>query len=171
MNEHAYLLGLFEGDGYQWTGTFGITNRNKEILQRAAETLTRFGTVKWKTDERGFFRVLITSRVAKRNFLSLMKDTKKKVMTGNLLFLAPYFAGKYDADGSYWKTRMRLKITYGNNKDIKSDQEILMSIGIESKIRKYKNRNAFDLEISSRNAIKFFDMIKTTSIRSPFKTT
>jgi len=157
-----YLLGLFEGDGYQWTGTFGITNRNKKILQRASKTLSQFGNVKWKKDEKGFFRVLVIGRPAKREFLRKMRETKSSLNAENLPY---FFAGKFDADGSSWKTRDRVKITYNINDPIEFDRKQLMSIGINSKIRKYKNRNAFDLEISSDNARKFVNLIKPFSVK------
>lgn len=157
-----YLLGLFEGDGYQRTGTFGVTNRNEKILQKAAEILSQFGTVKWKRDKQGLLRVCITSRPAKRHFLDIMQEIKESLNGENLPF---YFAGKFDADGSVWKTRDRLKITYGIKDPIELDQRFLMSIGISSKIRKYKNRNAFDLEISSNSARKFTQIVKPFSVK------
>ena len=58
-----------------------------------------------------------------------------------------------------------MKITYGLNDPIDSDQQLLATIGIASKIRKYKNRNAFDLEISSNNARKFVQIVKPFSIK------
>ncbi len=161
MNVH-YFLGLFEGDGYQWTGTFGITNRNKEMLERASKILTQFGNVKWKKDEKGFYRVYVASRPAKRIFMKVMEETKKSLNSGNMAF---YFAGKFDADGSRWKDRDRVKITYGINDEINFDLRLLMSVGIESKIRKYRNRNALDLEISSENARKFMHLVKPFSIK------
>lgn len=157
-----YLLGLFEGDGYQWTGTFGITNRDERILQKAAEILSQFGNVKWKKDSKGFLRVCITSRPAKRDFMKRMKEVKESLNNDNALF---YFAGKFDADGSRWKTRDRVKITYGLNDSIEFDQKLLESIDITSKIRKYRNRNAFDLEISSSNARRFVEIIKPFSVK------
>lgn len=156
----AYILGLFRADGYTWTGTFGITNRNQKILEKAAKILSKFGQNKWRNDEKGFFRVCITSRPRKREFLKAMENTEKSLID-NKLMIASYFAGKYDGDGSYWKkTRLRFKITYGKPENIEFDQKLLLSVGISSKIRKYKNANAFDLEISSGDALAFFDLIK-----------
>ena len=159
----SYILGLFEGDGYQWTGTFGVTNRNREILKKASEILSDFGTVKWKSDDKGFFRVCITSRPAKRKFLETLEKTKENLLKNDLS--AFYFAGKYDADGTRWKTRNRLKITYNIKDDFEFDIKLLKQLGIQSKIRNYKNRNAVALEISSSDATKFTEMISPFSVK------
>jgi len=160
---HFYLLGLFEGDGYQWTGTFGITNRDVKILQKAESLLKEFGEVRWRRDNKGFYRVCIVGRPAKRYFLHKMQEVKTKLTDEKSI--GEYFAGKYDADGSRWKTLNRLKITYSFNDDVAFDQKLLLQLGIESKLRKYKNRNAFDLEISSMNASKFFQATKEFSLK------
>jgi hypothetical protein len=119
--------------------------------------------VKWRKDDKGFFRVCITSRPRKREFLGAMERIERSLIT-NKTVISSYFAGKYDGDGSYWKTRLKFKITYGKPKNINFDKKLLLSIGISSKIRKYKNANAFDLEISSGNALTFFDLIREHSI-------
>ena len=160
-----YLLGLFEGDGYQWTGTFGITNRNEKILKVAAKILCEFGNVKWKKDNRGFFRICITSRPAKRDFMKTMNFIKNSLDNKNSVY---YFAGKFDADGSRWLDRDRVKITYGMNDTILFDKNLLSRLKIESKIRKYKQRNALDLEISSDSARKFIKLIKPFSVKMSF---
>ncbi len=159
---NCYLLGLFEGDGYQWTGTFGVTNRNTEILKRASAALSHFGSVKWRKDEKGFFKVCITSRPAKREFLQAMETTKNSLNGKNSSL---YFAGKFDADGSRWKDRDRLKITYSLHDTIEFDVGLLQSIGIKSKTRKYKHANASDLEISSDSARKFTSLIRPFSTK------
>ncbi len=166
----AYILGLFKADGYTWTGTFGITNRNQKILEKADKILSKFGHIKWRSDEKGFFRVCVTSRPRKREFLKIMKETEESLIN-NKSMISSYFAGKYDGDGSYWKkARLRFKITYGKPKNINFDQKLLLSFGISSKIRKYKNANAFDLEISSGDALIFFDLIRKNSIKCPLGT-
>ena len=114
---NAYLLGLFRADGYTWTGTFGVTNRNSKILRKAANILSNFGEIKWKKDEKGLLRVYVSSRPRKRNFDKIMELTEKS-LTNNKTMISSYFAGKYDGDGSYWKTRLKFKITYGNSKNI-----------------------------------------------------
>jgi|GEM_PF-6876573 len=160
----AYLLGLFEGDGYEWTGTFGITNRNPQILERASKILSNFGEVRIRKDQIGAYRVCIVGNPLYRNFKEKMKMFKGK-LTSNKNFICVYFAGKYDADGSKWKDRIRFKITYGHRKQILFDKNLLLSIGIESKIRDYKDRNANDLEIASYNAFMFYEMIRNSSIK------
>ncbi len=163
-HELIYLLGLFEGDKYEWTGTFGITNRNKKILERASHPLSIFGKVKWKKDEKGFFRILITSRPGKRLFLSEMQKIKEEIPS-DIHHATFYLAGKYDADGTRWKDRDRLKITYSLKDDIEFDIKLLASLGMASKKRPYKNRKAVDLEISAENARKFISLVKEHSIR------
>ncbi len=168
--DDAYILGLFRADGYTWTGTFGVTNRNPEILQKAATILEKFGPVKWKSDKIGLLRVYVSSRPLKRNFDEIMKSTEDNLVQSEDK-IASYFAGKYDGDGSYWKTRLRFKITYGYFKQIEFDKKLLMCVGISSKIRKYRNAKAFDLEISSSNALAFFELIREHSVKCPLGTT
>jgi intein/homing endonuclease len=168
---NSYILGLFRADGYTRTGTFGVTNRNPEILKRAGAILSNFGQAKWIADEKGPLRVYVSSRPRKREFDRIMQQTERK-LTQNKNLIAAYFAGKYDGDGSYWKKeRLRFKITYGKPKDFLSDQKLLLSLGISSIIREYKNANAFDLEISSSNALAFFGLIRKFSIKCPLGTT
>ena len=168
--EDAYILGLIKSDGYVWTGTFGVTNRDPRILEKAARILSRFGIVKWKSDKEGLLRVYVSSRPLRRKFDEYMKQVENELLSNNSL-IASYFAGIYDGDGSFWKTRLRLKITYGKVRDIQFDRRLLMVVGISSCIRKYRNANAFDLEISSGNALVFFEMIRKESIKCPLGTT
>lgn len=166
----SYFLGLFEADCYTWTGTFGITNRDSKILNKAAKFLSRFGTVKHKSDNNRPLRVYVSSRPKKREFERIMQSVKKDLLNKREN-IASYFAGKYDGDGSHWRKQFRFKITYGKINQVKHDKNLLLSIGIKSKIREYKNANAFDLELSSGDALMFFELIKEESIKCPRGTT
>ena len=161
---NSYLLGLFEGDGYTWTGTFGITNRNLHILEKASSILSSYGDVRIRKDDRGPYRVCVVSRPLFRIFKQEMKKIKSSLVD-DYAYISAFFAGKYDADGSRWRKVFKFKITYGIKKQIDIDKILLEFLGIESSIRPYKNRNAMDLEISSHNAFHFYEMIKRFSIK------
>ncbi len=168
MEDFCYLIGLWEGDGYRWSGSIGITNRNQEILQKAKEILQKYFslTIKTTKDKKGIFRVYVNNRFLEKQWNSIIQKTKIHLRHHPNL-TANYFAGKYDADGCKWKKRNRFKITY-NSKDKETmnfDIELLKHYKILTKPRKYKNRNAFDLEISSTNATNFYNLIKKHSVK------
>ena len=166
----SYLLGLFEGDGYTWTGTFGITNRDPEILQKASDLLSDFGEVRTRKDLRGSYRVCVVGRPRFRHFIKTIEN-QKSILPFHQNKIAEYFAGKYDADGSKWKHVIKFKITYGIEKQINYDQKLLFMLGIKSSIRAYKNCNANDLEISSHSAFLFYELIRKHSIKCLRRTT
>ena len=162
--DNAYLLGMFEGDGYTWTGTFGVTNRDQRILDKVTPILSQFGRVRTRSDQRGPYRVCVVGRPLFRSFIQKMNHIKSFLFSDRKMMIA-YFAGKFDADGSKWKHVFKFKITYGLNKHIAYDILLLRRYGVESTIRKYRNCNAFDLEISSHNAFAFYEMIKNASLK------
>jgi intein/homing endonuclease len=77
----AYLLGLFEGDGYTWTGTFGITNRNLHILRKASVLLSEYGEVRTRKDTRGPYRVCVVGRPLFRNFIQKIDEKRLNFLT------------------------------------------------------------------------------------------
>ena len=158
MKQLSYFIGLWEGDGYNWSRSLGITNRNQMILDKASEILYKISkmAIKESYDSEGRFRVYINSSNFCRDWKLNVIKTKQFILSKRELTEA-YFSGKYDADGCKWKLRNKFKITYNTNEKeiISFDSFLLNKNKIYHRFEKYKGRNAIDLVIPERSADNF----------------
>jgi len=172
--ETAYAIGLWCADGYHRTSSIGLSNTNKDLIERFSQFLLReFPQERLKLrlyypDEKlrrtTAYHAYVNCRPLLRKFKELKKDPATFI-TKDLVW--PYFAGRFDGDGSVGKDFYRdCRIVYGSEIEAKNDLALLEMKDLQlCKIYHYKTARTFCLYISRLETRKFLSEIYPYSVR------
>lgn len=193
-NEESYILGLWCADGYHRTSSIGLSNIRVKLIQRFKKYLLErldekrlrlrvylpqsFGN---STSFKNFgvqnvsvlqmakakhpaFHIYVNSRPLLREF----KQKKRELSQMKEEQILPYFAGRFDGDGSVDQDgRTDFRIVYGNTQEAETDKMLLEKIRPEyqTKVYQYKKAKTYCLYVSryhSKNLIQ--DLISYSTI-------
>jgi hypothetical protein len=172
-SETAYIIGLWCADGHHRTSSVGISNVDKDLLEKFEEFFLKFFTsdrLKLDTYEpigkrkTKAFHLYVNSRPLLRKFFA-MKENVLDFIHGNLI--SPYFAGRFDGDGSVAKDFYQdCRIVYGNYSEAERDKTLLIEAGFNKvKIYHYRSARTFCLYVSRMETNKFLSFIYPFSVR------
>lgn len=191
-NEEAYILGLWCADGYHRTSSFGLSNISLNLIQRFAKYLlnnfpkerlrlrvyipthytgslpSNFGKICAKIS---YLKITKAAHIScqiyvnSRPLLRKFKDLKTKLDKISNDKIIPYFAGRFDGDGSVAKDfRRDLRIVYSNIDEANVDKNLLSKIrNYKTKIYCYKKAKTYCLYVSRYDAKSFLQDIKLFS--------
>lgn len=178
---HAYALGLWCADGYWWSSSIGISNVEPELVLRFASYLSttlsperlrlRVYEVEGKRPDE---RVLgLTDRVSIRPAFKMKRTAYHLYVNSRPLvrrffadrqrldevpekFLGPYFAGRFDGDGSWGSTP---RIAYTRREEANVDLNLLARVGIgTASVLYYEKANEYCIYVQ-RPAWDEFDRL------------
>jgi hypothetical protein len=185
--EHAYALGLWCADSYWWSSSIGISNIDPELAVRFARYLvTVLGADRLRVriyevpgrpaDERVLgltekisirpafkmthtaYHVYVNSRPLVRRFMSDRARLEDVITAPNL---GPYFAGRFDGDGS-WGSRPR--IAYTTRLEAEADSRLLKQAGIDrTSVLAYDKARTFCVYIQRAELDRFRSLIERWS--------
>jgi len=174
-SQGAYILGLFCADGYQRTSSIGISNSDKNLLEKfALFLLNDFPRERLKirayhplgmrnpkisdnlsklTQNIVYYPLSKARRISchlyvnSRPLLRIFNSAREGIEKINSKVIVPYIAGRFDGDGSVNKIKDRdFRIVYSNYNEAKIDQNLLKKIGIyKTSIYHYKHARTFCL--------------------------
>lgn len=185
-SENAYILGLWCADGHHRTSSIGLTNIDRRLSDRFAAylgTILPKERIKWQiyyppgqkpagwqnASLSPLFKakqVVYRPYVNSRPLLRLFQKAEQQVHALPKKYVLPYFAGRYDGDGSIDKDlRSDLRIAYSNNKEAKTDQVLLDKLRCyETRVYHYKSARTYVLYISRYDANQFIHDIASYSM-------
>lgn len=194
LNETSYILGLWCADGYHRTSSIGLSNTNIKLIQRFTKYLhslfdedrLRLRIYLPKSVQEGLslndlkiknisvlqitkakhpsFHVYVNSRALLREF----RLKRKEVSQMEDSQILPYFAGRFDGDGSVNQDgRKDFRIVYGNFIEAEGDKLLLKKIRPEYQVKvyRYKQAKTYCLYVSryhSKNLVQ--DLIPYSTI-------
>lgn len=188
--DDAYALGLWCADSYWWSSSIGISNVEPELVLRFARYLAtllppdrlrvRVYEVEGQPPDE---RVLeLTSRISRRpsfkmrrtayhayvNSRSLLRrflDARKRISDIPLSLVGPYFAGRFDGDGSLGTERVPgARIVYTCRQEAEIDAQLLVESGVtDLSILRYCKANEFCVYIKRPSLATFEAMIASHS--------
>ena len=158
----AYILGLWCADSYWWASSIGLSNTDKDLIEKFRDFLRRFfpeNRIKFNRNH-----LFVNSRPLLREFISA-KNNLDNLKEDRII--RAYFSGRFDGDGSIDKNlRNDCRIVYGKKKEAEMDNELLRRIKINNaKIYYYKSANTFCLYISRYEVKKFLEGISPYSLK------
>lgn len=160
--EDSYILGLWCADGYWWSSSVGLSNVDKDLIERFKKFLIK----SFPEDRIRFNRnhLFVNSRPLLREFVSARKDLNN---SRNHKIIKSYFAGRFDGDGSIARNlRNDCRIVYAREQEAELDKILLGRIGILNvKIYYYQSAKTFCLYISRFQARKFLGSILPYSLK------
>ena len=191
----VYFFGLWCADGYHRTSSIGLSNVNQSLIIAFSNFLRNFFPkdrlrLRVYVPERDqkydhshiqkdcdISRLSICSikkaslpnihvYVNSRPFLRFFQESRKNVLekiTSDILW--PYFAGRFDGDGSIAKDgRSDCRIVYSHKEEAEKDKTLLQLADIKnSKVYYYKQARTYCLYIYRKDAEKFIDNIREYS--------
>ncbi len=191
-SEEVYNLGLWCADGYHRTSSFGLSNINLILIQRFAKYLLdsftrdrlrlrmyipmhysgqlpsnlgkicdKISYLKVRKAKHISYHIYVNSRPLLRRFKEL-KINLENISDDKII---PYFAGRFDGDGSVAEDfRRDLRIVYSNAREATLDKNLLGRIrDYKTKIYYYKSARTYCLYISRYDAENFIRDIKPFS--------
>lgn len=185
-SESAYILGLWCADGYYWSSSVGITNVDKRLINRFEEYFGKLfpkERIKLRTyypqgevgheAEKSTYPMRLAKQTAyqlyvnSRPLLRLFKQAEHEVVALPLQYLAPYFAGRFDGDGSVDKNlRNDLRIAYSNRMEAETDQNLIIKANrYKTRIYHYQRARTYILYVSRDDSMQFLNDIKMYSIK------
>lgn len=183
-NERAYIFGLWCADGYYRASSIGITNVDKRLVDRFAEffkkyfleeriKLRTYYPVDAKSTENTKYRMRLAKQVAyqlyvnSRPLLRLFLTTEQRIREIPIKYIAAYFAGRFDGDGSVAQNlRTDLRITYSNLDEAEIDQQLLQKRGnYMTSVYHYKAARTYILYVHHRSAEQFLSIIYPFSVK------
>lgn len=185
-NESAYIFGLWCADGYYWSSSIGITNVNKRLVDRFANFLERFfpkNRIRLRIyhplgkkpvdNMTSSYPMRLAKQIAyqlyvnSRPLLRLFQTTERAIATIPPQYILPYFAGRFDGDGSVDKNlRNDLRIAYSNLEEARTDQLLLAKLGrYTTRVYHYKKARTHILYVSRLSAQSFLDDIAQFSVK------
>ncbi len=180
--DHAYAFGLWCADGYWWSSSIGLTSVEPELVLRFANCLLeilppeRLRLRIYKVDgcEPDRRVTALTSRVSVRP-PSKMKRTAYQVYVNSRpllrhfqerrrcldevpdVSLGPYFAGRFDGDGSWGDTP---RIAYTTRGEAEGDVALLARAGItEVSVLFYRKANEYCIYIQRPSQNAFLNLV------------
>lgn len=172
--ETAYIIGLWCADGHHRTSSIGLSNTNRELINRFSDFLLKlFGKDRLKMDiylpdqfkrRTTAYHIYVNSRPLLRKFMSFKRNGFEPLSDD---LIAPYFAGRFDGDGSVASDFYRdCRIVYGNSEEAEKDRALLIRLGFEKvKIYRYRTAKTFCLYISRLETKRFLSLIHRYSLR------
>jgi len=170
----AYIIGLWCADGYTRTSSIGISNTDITLVNRFKEFfLSLFPEDRLKLDvyypdqykrRTEAYHLYVNSRPLVRKFRDFKKNAARFIDQDLII---PYFAGRFDGDGSVAiNFYSDCRIVYGNFEEAKHDLEMIKSLGFGGiKIYYYRTARTFCLYISRMETNKFLSFIHPYSIK------
>lgn len=188
----AYILGLWLADGYSWSSSIGLSSADIRLLERFAEFLMmlfpknrlRLRIYQPANFHRDISRYLkLTENVVKyphskarqpnchlyvnsRPLLREFRRAENKLLKMPNNLVPPYFAGRFDGDGSVDQDfRRDCRIVYSNLREAEQDRRLIKkNLFISSTIYYYKTAKTYCLYISRMDAPQFLKNIKPYSV-------
>lgn len=178
----AYVLGLWGADRYLRTSSIGLSNTNLNLIYRFLDfLLERFPKERIRIRiygdkvpkrlegfKRSFckgsknvltaYHVYVNSRPLVREFQFSL--TNRKLLAKDCVY--PYFAGRFDGDGSISPEGNICRIVYGDLAELTLDQSLLK--GINTSVYKYASAGTYCLYFSKSTLEEFLTGIKAYSI-------
>lgn len=183
--ESAYILGLWCADGHHWTSSIGLTSIDSRLADRFVNFLEKLfpkQRIKWQiyyplgNKPKGISAPMQPLKKAKhivyrpyvnsRPLLRMFRAAEKQVGCLPQKYIIPYFAGRYDGDGSVDKNlRNDLRIVYSNEVEAKLDQFLLAKLSrYKTQVYHYKSARTYVLYISRYSAKRFLQDIAKYSV-------
>jgi len=172
--ETAYAIGLWCADGYHRTSSIGLSNTNKDLILKFSQFLLReFPRERLKMRlyypdnalrRTIAYHIYVNCRALLRKFREL-KENPATFITKDLIW--PYFAGRFDGDGSVAKDFYRdCRIVYSSEIEARKDLAFLETMGLQlCKVYHYKKARTFCLYISRLEVRKFLSEIYPYSVK------
>ena len=117
----AYILGLWCVDSYWWASSIGLSNTDKDLIEKFRDFLRRFfpeNRIKFNRNH-----LFVNSRPLLREFISA-KNNLDNLKEDRII--RAYFSGRFDGDGSIDKNlRNDCRIVYGKKKRSRNRQRII----------------------------------------------
>lgn len=188
QEKNSYILGLWCADKYFWSSSVGISNSDPALVKKFITFFRRYFSkdrlrlriycppgcsneidckvldeverthikkYEAKKASQVGYHLYVNSRPLLRDFVAAERKLReiKQPKTIN-----PYFAGRFDGDGSINKDlRSDCRIVYSNEEKARIDEKLVSRIGIKKKkVYNYKSANTFCLYIYRSEAPKFF---------------
>lgn len=149
IEELAYVLGAFQGDGYytyHYYGNggwymIGISKGNKEVIERCQEIVNGFFGTKYKLLDKRIKSGLViwTLRTSRQVIYDVFTtatqwktDIPRRIISGSRESQIEYLAGLFDTDGSVAKNngRFQLKFSSTELKVVQSVALLLQRLGV-----------------------------------------
>jgi len=184
-SEAAYILGLWCADGYYRSSSIGLTNVDKCLIKRFESFLLRFlpkdrlrmrtyfpvGTNphenNFQYEMRHAKQIAYQCYVNSRPLLRLFMSAEKELPSLSQEMIMPYFAGRFDGDGSIAPDlRSDLRIAYGNLLEAEQDLALLNKLKcFEATVYRYRSARTYVLYIRRTSAPIFLTSIKPFSVK------
>jgi len=185
-SESAYILGLWCADGYYRSSSIGITNVDLRLIERfrnfllgyfPAERLKR--RIYYPVGQKPIgvkgpmypmriarqvaYQFYVNSRALVRQFHSAEQQVSRLPKH----WIMPYFAGRFDGDGSVAANhRNDLRIVYSNYMEARIDLGLLEKYTtLKATIYHYAAAKTYVLYVSRMSAISFIASIKPFSVK------
>lgn len=195
-NNKAYILGLWCADGYTRTSSLGLSNIDEKLIDKFNKFLSNYFPLnrlrlkvfypsnnnnivpnpnknllnintKYYPSQKAkhtAYHLYVNSRPMVRWFKQ-MENNVVNIINKNLII--PYFAGRFDGDGSVAKDFYSdCRIVYSNLKEAENDLSILQKLNFEKlKLYYYRSAKTYCLYISRYETKKFLEFIYPYSIK------
>ena len=172
--DKAYIIGLWCADGYHRTSSIGISNTDMDLVNKFREFfLDLFSEARLKMRvynpdnylrRTKAYHLYVNSRPLLRKFREF-KEYPARFISQDLI--APYFAGRFDGDGSVAKDFYRdCRIVYGSREEVENDLALMKLLGFQKmKIYHYRTAKTFCLYFSRLETNMFLSLIYPYSVR------
>ena len=185
----AYAFGLWCADGYWWSSSIGLSNSEPELILRFGAFLERLlprerlrlriyqvpgrepdHRVLGLTEHRSVrpaykmrrtaYHIYVNSRPLVRRFFA----ARGRVDRLPVRLLGPYFAGRFDGDGTFGATA---RIVYRSKVEAETDRLLLYRIGARgTSVLFYKKANEYCIYIHRSSLPRFAQLIEPYSWKS-----
>lgn len=200
-SEVSYILGLWCADGYHRTSSVGLSNINVKLIKRFMRYLLSlfdedrlrlrvyvprsyregFSLNGWKIKKVSVLSVTKAKNpsyhiyVNSRPFLRELREKRSQLVNLDNRNIIPYFAGRFDGDGSVDKDGRRdFRVVYGNLREAELDKELLQKArpSYILKVYRYKKARTYCLYVSRFNSEDLIQSLKpySTILNDRFRT-
>jgi hypothetical protein len=182
----AYAFGLWCADGYWWLSSIGLSNVEPELILRFGRYLLRsfdrerlrlriYMVAKSPPNEdvlaltdrisishqykmkRTAYHVYVNSRPLVRRFFVERSNLARLAPR----WLGPYFAGRFDGDGTYGDTP---RISYAHQQEAEVDAALLARAGVDAtSVLYYRKANEYCIYIHRRSLKRFRTLVRDHS--------
>jgi hypothetical protein len=180
----AYILGLWGADRYLRTSSIGLSNTNLILVHRfldflllrfpkdririrvygneISKCLIGFNTsfCKCSKNVSTAYHIYVNSRPLVREFMFSL--TNRTLLSEECIY--PYFAGRFDGDGSISSKGSFCRIVYGSMEELSIDLFLINIKGINTSVYRYYSAGTYCLYFSKSTLDKFLNGISTYSI-------
>lgn len=177
--ESAYILGLWCADGYWRSSSIGITNVDERIIDRFTRFLERYFSkdrIKLRIynplNQHGIHPMRLAKQTAyqlyvnSRPLLRAFRLAEQSVTQLPKEYTWPYFAGRFDGDGSVaHNLRNDLRIVYSNQPEALGDQALLKRVGVKTSVYHYSKARTYVVYVRCCDANRFITSIRPYSVK------